>query len=407
MNIFEIFCAGDGRINEPNMSSALHFLLEPKSPHGLGLSSLAEFLAPISAELALLCSQGHLPNRVRAFDVRKFMGSFDRIEMTLEETVFNPVNGAAQRSRAIDLTIRCFNGDVAPALVIALENKISAGSASDPRQLADEYAFLRAKLDADYPQEQGNGARIPIIFVYLTPETPSGASQAQWDALDLPAAPQAQHADFKVNYTWKPLIAHAVPAKSITTIAKSLLRKEQDGDISPASSHASLFLRSMIKFIDNDFTNESFDAELTEPVDNAREILTEEEFWAGWQAIKAGSLAFARHLFNLVDADFAAWAQARGIVDTGVVFTKTRIGFFKGTERPIAILLQNPTTNARIAIECKPGLDPVLMENLAAYTQQHRVDVRPKGANIELQIPIDMDHEALAQLLAMLVNQLP
>jgi len=44
MNIFEILCYGDGRINEPQMSSVLAFILDPSAPHGYKFAPLNEFI---------------------------------------------------------------------------------------------------------------------------------------------------------------------------------------------------------------------------------------------------------------------------------------------------------------------------------------------------------------------------
>ncbi len=407
MNIFEIFCAGDGRINEPNMSSALHFLLSPHAPHGLGISSLTEFLWPLSDDLMALRTQGRAMARGRQPDLRHLVAGFDRIEMTLEEKVFNPTEGGKPKFRDIDLTLRCFAGDVAPALVIAIENKIDANSAGDPMQLADEYAFLRTKIDADYPRNGTSGTRIPIAFLYLTPDALEGTTQAQWSALALPASALPGGCDFKAHYTWRDTPTPGARAASVTAIARSLLRKEQDGTISPASSHASLFLRSMVKFIANDFSAERADPGAFDEVNNAKEILGADQFWKAWADAKPGSQALARALHERVAAALNAKAQARGLERPEVAFTKTRIGFFLAGERPVAIMLQNPTTQGRVAVQVKQGGDAGFIDRLQPFREDHQVDAKLDGINLEVQVPVTIPLPSLDRLVQALVGQLP
>jgi hypothetical protein len=406
MNIFEIFSAGNGRISETNMTSALHFLLAPHASHGLGTSSLAEFLSPLSVDLITQRTQGRMIRRGSLTDVRNLVGGFKRIEITLEEAVFNPIDANDRRFRMIDLTVRCFTGDEAPALVIAIENKIAQGAATDVLQLAEEYDFLRAKINADYPSEAADGASIPIVFVYVTPDALVGSTEAQWSALTLPESPEPGASDFKAHYTWKSLDSPTARPASVTDIARSLLRKEQDGSISPASSHASLFLRSMIRFIANDFRPESYDSSAFEEFNSVREVLTPGQFWDAWNRAKPRSRAFAQTLHERVAVALAAAAQARGQRTPEERFTKTRLTFSQGTDRPIAIMLQN-STNGRVAIQVKQGPNTDFLGNLAAFQESDRVETKFGGINLEVQIPVEISSEPLDRLVEALVGQLP
>lgn len=406
MNIFEIFCAGNGRINETNMTSALHFLLAPHASHGLGISSLAEFLAPLSADLIALRTQGRMTGRGRMPDVRDLVGSFDRIEMTLEEAVFNPADSKDRKFRAIDLTLRCFAGDEAPALVIAIENKIAAGAAADDAQLPQEYAFLRAKVDADHPRETADAARIPIVFIYMTPDALAGPTLSQWSALTLPESAGPEGSDFKAHYTWKATAGPGAGRACMTAIARSLLQKEQDGSISPASSHASLLLRSMIRFIANDFSAERPDSSVFDGANNARETLTPEAFWAGWTQSKPRSRAFAQALHERVASALGHWAQARRQPALEEKFTKTRLGFFQGPDRPVAIMLQD-STNSRVSIQVKQGHDADVITRLEPFQESDRVEVYDGGINLEIRIPVAIDTGSLDRLVQALVGQLP
>lgn len=417
MNIFEIFCAGDGRINEANMSSALHFLLDPSSPLGLGRSALTELLAPIASPVVGLCVPRRGANQDPVDELRQLVTSFERIELKLEETVFNPVKSGAANLREVDLTIRCFGGedtprldeagDDAPSLVIALENKIFPGSAQGEgkaRQLADEYAFLHAKLQEEYAPSEATEVRIPIVFIYLTPGELTDPMLQQWSALELPQEP-GEGRDFKAHYTWKAGLAPA-PGAAIADIARALLAKEQEGAINPASSHASLFLRSLIKFINNDFGLERNARLWLKPANNARELVTPEMFWKKWAETRKGSHAFARALFECFQAEFARVQAGRGDA-VEVAPTLSRIGFFRGGDRPVAIMLQSPTTNRRVEVQVKQGADARLLEALRGFKEQHRVDYEASGPNVNLQIPVDIDPSQLQRLVHLLVAQLP
>jgi hypothetical protein len=407
MNIFEIFCAGDGRINEPNMSSALHFLLSPNAPHGLGISALTEFLAPLHEDIATLRAPGRSAGRRAMPALRQLLAGFERIEIFLEEKVFNPVDAKDRKHRDIDLVLRCFTGDEAPALVIAIENKIAAGSSSDEQQLSQEYAFLRAKIDTEYQRTTTDSARTPIVFIYLTPDSLAGPSLAQWSQLTLPESAGVTGSDFKVHYTWRDMAVPGPRTASVAGIARTLLRKERDGSISPASSHASLFLRSMIQFIANDFSPERLDPGLFDEANNARETRTPEQFWTAWADTKPGSRPLAQALHERIQAALTARAQARGAPAPEVKFTKSRIGFFIGTDRPVAIMMQNGTTNGRVVLQVKQGPNPDFAQRLNSFQDSDRIEVRFAGTNLEVQVPSAVAAESLDRLLALLIEQLP
>lgn len=405
MNIFEIFFSGKRRLNEENMSSALQFLLDPGASHGYGISALTEFLAPVGPQIVAACTAGRAAS-ARNASLRSVMASFKHFALDLEETVFKPENMQGQNLRMIDLTIQCLNDKKEPGLVIAIENKILSNSAPDKRQLAEEYAFLRARLDKDVDAQAPTSKRIPIVFIYLTPEELSGDTLAQWSELPLPESPTNAGVDFKAHYTWKPRTAGPASAGSVTAIARSLLHKEQDGHISPASSHAALFLRSMLKFIDSDFAPERRGEPLQDAPDNAQEILTEEEFWAAWQEAKPKSLTLAQDLHaRILQATVAA---GRPLADHDGVFSLTRAGYFEPNgKRLIALMLQPPTTNGRVALQVKLGMDDNGLQALAQEMQAHGIAVKPSGINVEVQVPVGIDPASLDRLMTVLVGQLP
>lgn len=404
MNIFEIFFSGKRRLNEENMSSALQFMLDPGASHGHGISALTEFLEPIGPQIVAACTAGRTAS-TRNASLRSVLASFKHFALDLEETVFNPAKGETQKLRMIDLTIQCLDDAKVPGLVIAIENKILANSAQGTRQLAEEYAFLRARLDKDFPAHAKASGRIPIVFIYLTPQELSGDTLAQWSELSLPENPASPGADFKAHYTWKPRASGAEGQGCVTAIARSLMQKEQDGRISPASSHAALFLRSMVKFIDNDFMPERRGEPLQDAPDNAKEILTEPEFWAAWQDSKPDSLARAQDLHARVVQEMAD--AGRPLAHEDMVFSLTRVAYSGSGKRLIALMLQAPTTNGRVTLQVKLGMDDIALQALASEMEKDRIALKPSGINVEVQVPVDAEPASLQRVVKALVAQLP
>ncbi len=356
MNIFEIFCDGKGRINETNMSSILNFLLDPVRPHGFGHASLARFLTPIKDQLEQFnrCHEGLAWSASATSDMDKWVKRFARIDLTLEEDVFEPQEDTKPRKRILDNVIRFYDAQQHLSLVIAIENKISLASVTDSKQLSEEYGFLRASIDRI-------NRDIPIVFVFLTPEPVSHASQAIFHALVV--RPQ----DIKVNYCWKSATHEtAQPQASITWLARALLTAERSGDINPASSHADLFLRSMIKFIANDFQRESVQDEAVSS-DNAMSVRPIDEFWDTWRAEKPGTFPLATQLFELIQTTLlqhCEQANLSHVYQLDVRPTTTRLACFyrplaqdvdvqqkKLPNRPVAIFFEGATSNKRVQLQ--------------------------------------------------------
>ena len=394
------------------MSSALHFLLDQKAPHGFGRASLIQFLEPISKELSQLSTLEHIKKRRDPFDLPSFIRGFERIELGLEERVLNPAPANGQRARDIDLIVRFFSevDSLSPEFVIALENKISDIATTDDQQLRQEYEFLRATLDADYSQQQGI-RKVPIVFIYLTPNGLTDKARKQWDCLELPEVSSENCCDFKVCYAWRKGVPPELCSATCYEISKQLLVKEQQGIINPASSYASLFLRSLIKFIDNDFSAENQFQDWDQPRgDNVRQEISEGEFWGQWRERFPLSEELAKHVFEVIKEKFISVSGERNIQDVRVVPTKTRIGFFHANTRKIGIFFQNPTTNGRIHLGFKPAplkdREAVLRELRDKY-EGEGIAVEFSGADLTLTISVGVRRELLDQLLTRLVQELP
>lgn len=328
MNIFEIFCAGYGQINENNMTSTLRFLLDPTASHGFSHSSLLEFLDPIKNKIEIQYNIKNKHKKNYSFVFEKDIRS-KRIEIIVEDTL-----GANQRR--LDMTIRIFNDPEYPELIIAIENKIKNESATSIYQLSEEYNLLKNQNLIDYPNNQ-----VPIIFIYLTPDSLKGKNQELWLNLNLHEEPTSEILDFKTHYQWKTESNNTTP--SISSISSRLLEKEQRGLINPASNHSSLFLRSLINFIHNDFrsSEKKYKDENNINFSNSKEIITEKDFWQNWRNTKKGSLEFGQLIYNKIK---------NKLPNSTPIFTKTRVVFSSDKNTDARIYLQNPTTHGSVQI---------------------------------------------------------
>lgn len=289
MNIFEIFCHGDTSLNETNMSSVLGFLLNENAPHGYRRSFLAQFCSPFIHDLRRI---GVVNLQETSSDFRSILNAlshFEKITVDLEELVERPPgNDSSNSTRKIDIVLRFYeqkrrqDGLSVEVLrfVIAIENKIRKNSAGDPRQLKDEYDFLRATVTSDE-----NGTNVPIVMVFLTSENIADIAHTgttdEWANLDgLKEQPQPACNDFKVNIAWQLSKSNKSEslAPSLSAMATTLLCLERNAEINPSSSHSELLLRSMIRFISNDFDREKPIYQY-ERADNAPNILSDAIEW--------------------------------------------------------------------------------------------------------------------------------
>jgi hypothetical protein len=367
MNIFEIYCAGEGRINETNMSSVLGYLLSPDASHGFGKESLNFFLEPLAKEIKILCDNQKLKLAGKNFHPDKLADQLGQVKFKFEEDVYGEsiADKKITKKREIDLVIRFEGAADKQKLIIAIENKISDGSSNDVHQLEEEYRFLRKEID----DEEG-WKDTPIIFVYLTPKlanSRSPQSKKLWDQLDfLPYQPDGQHRDFRVNYTW-----HAENAdpqeKSITQLALNLLAAEARGRINPASSYANLMLKSLIKFIDNGFRiKEQVFGD--EPADNGMTLKEEEEFWNTWRDIKPSTFKLASDSFQVLrdtlEKELGQSNKSEDEFAVSIRASTTRMSLFfddlqnpvnlkqkKLSNRPVALFFKGMTTNSRIQVQ--------------------------------------------------------
>ncbi|MFD0669155.1 PD-(D/E)XK nuclease family protein [Ramlibacter sp. MAHUQ-53] len=413
MNIFEIFCKGDGRVDEPNMSSVLAFLLNPDGSHGYARAFLGEFLEPCREAITRLDLWSDIRPRNRPQTMLEAIKAFDRVQVSLEERLpmrlgQSGAPDARMSRRDLDIVIRLYLPHDQLRLVVAIENKISDGAA-DPTQLWDEYQLLRNSVDEESLEQ---GSTVPILLVYLTPRPCrlSGAAvRASWERLRIPEG----SVDQKMNYSWAASDEAHVP--SITELARTMLENEHWGRINPASSHAGLLLRSLVMFIANDFSIGT--EEFGRDADNAMAEVDLPAFWTRWPSGKARSQALAQRLFQAIlhcleeDALRIEGAGRR----VGMRSTKTRITIYlpcreeraeapgRFLEGPIARLRNDGrTTGTRLHLEFERRLQTP-PESLFADLPRDvkaklQIAVGERRTTYDLIIPSDLPTEYLGAI---------
>ena len=123
MNVLDVFSRGDGKLNEPHLTSALAFLLDPTESHGLKTAFIREILEPISSQINERLSS-------RKLSLESLFSPYWAIEVETEERFKSiETTSYAQLSRDIDIVIRFCSSTGSCALMVAIENKIKKESA--------------------------------------------------------------------------------------------------------------------------------------------------------------------------------------------------------------------------------------------------------------------------------------
>lgn len=294
MNVLDVFSRGDGKLNEPHLTSALAFLLDPTESHGLKTAFIREILEPISSQINERLSS-------RKLSLESLFSPYWAIEVETEERFKSiETTSHAQQSRDIDIVIRFCSSTGSCALMVAIENKIKKESSSDKAQLVDEVRYL---LDR-------SGEESLIVFIYLTPRRlMEGLSDDLWRNLTLFLKDRKETNLVAKSYCWGPsrtevngisTEANSISIASIRDIICLLLKKELDAVIDPASSHTSLLLRSLLRFIDERIAVTRRSA--AKDVDYSMEVNDDPEaFWTHDWGPKEAAKRHARQIKDLLE----------------------------------------------------------------------------------------------------------
>ncbi len=313
------------------MSSVLGFLLDPMSSHGFGREALVTFLEPIEKEIKILINNNILNSLARPGDgVRVLVNKTQRIVVEFERPCATENPEAKKEKRILDLVVNLYDQDSKIKLVIAIENKIKATSAVDKQQLIEEYSSLRNEVDDD----------VPIIFIYLTPEILINAEDDPlWRIFsdNFPQWKLKYQNDLYFSYAWRRKIANNIEANTseitqatIFKFANKLLDKERNAKINPASSYSDLLLRSMMRFVDQNFKCEDFKSEIDPSgIDYSASFLnSDEDFWEKINVKNVTREYFAKNIKEILVARLNKIAEEQGQLHILSYVTKNRYAFF-------------------------------------------------------------------------------
>jgi hypothetical protein len=288
MNIFKVLASGKGSFQEEQASAIIAWLLNPRMEHGLGFAFLSRFVEAVARKhTALNDISCRLSPRLRSDP--------DEIDWAcyLEYNV---------ESAFIDIALQIDDW------LLAVENKIYPGSASDPTQLQREYDGLKI-------HEQCKNKKIGIIF--LVPVNDNGVFDPK---IDLEYANlTVNENDFKCLIAWNTCSndnPSTVP--SISKMIVSILEDECKGAIEPIPEYTRHTLKAFNQFISNGFSGYVFQSgtssgglnPLTEKRYNIEEL---DSINAGFVGVKNGlsgllgmdMIKLKTHKFQYTTADMS------------------------------------------------------------------------------------------------------
>lgn len=249
MNIFKTLASGSGRINEPNVSAFLGYLLNPKEDHGLGDAFLKRFLEPLLDKTEKDNTDNLIFLRGRNLSIHS---NFE-FEVLLEQA-FKGGKG----NKIVDIVILCYEkksqqgqflakniieqkkmGGL-PKHIFLIENKIDDRSVQN-NQLKDQFDqtidILKKELDIDSPQKL-----VSVIFV-----TPEG----EFSIKEFKEFEDLKKTDNKLHLLWKKDndSTSANDSISVSEIIKDIIEKESK----PIDAYCKYTLQAFGEFIENDF----------------------------------------------------------------------------------------------------------------------------------------------------------
>jgi len=225
MNIFKILSSADGRINEPNISAFLAYLLNPNEDHSLG----CEFLLEVVAKEEGFDLIGDDSSSFRS----KIESGYYYVEIITEHTVF-PEKGT-KHHRDIDVLIQIFEKDSDQIkYAICIENKILTQSASDKNQLKEEMIGLEKYYKDINPD-------VKLGLIYIVPEINAKIKEYFETVEKYPN---------KKMLLWK---SADVNAPSIKSSLVKILTNESIGSMDPIYDSMKHLIKSFIAFINYDF----------------------------------------------------------------------------------------------------------------------------------------------------------
>jgi hypothetical protein len=237
VNLFKILSSGDGRINEPNISAFLGYLLDATESHGLESRLIEKILEKIidknCSDIRTKWQKLFLNNNQTIKNFSKQSGYAITVELEKVVTLSN------DKRRDIDIIVKIFssNNEKKPLCIVCIENKIDTNSISKG-QLDEEFEGIRKEHKTD-----------PIIFIYLTPDSTKAKDEFEV---------------FRNNSTEKDnmLLAH-ITWNDIAEILRTILAEESQGLIESIHEYSRYTLKAFLNFISSNFKSYIAETEAT------------------------------------------------------------------------------------------------------------------------------------------------
>ena len=273
MNIFKVLASGKSSFQEEQASAMMAWLLNPRMEHGLGFAFLSRFVDGVAVACPNLGSiRNKLSPRLRSGDI-------DEIEWAchLEYNV---------QTAFIDIAL------IIDDWVLAIENKIYAGSASDPFQLKREYEGLKALPDC-------KDKKVGLIF--LVPISASGLYDPKIETEFSNLSVQAP--DFKCMIPWQMISESPLLIPSVSEMISGILDQEGKGSIEPIPEYTRHTLKAFNQFIMSGFSGYDFQSSNTSSTMNP---LTEAVYGIGkLSMLNTGYVGIKGGLSGLLQIDLA------------------------------------------------------------------------------------------------------
>lgn len=341
MNIFKVIASSKKSFPEEIMSAIIAWLLNPNMEHGLGYEFLKRFVMLIEGQ------QGNISKKLR-HRLRDLENNALNFGLELEYHV------KSEKSEAfIDIVIFIDN------YLIAIENKIYSGSASDKNQLIREYEGLKA-MHGDKE----------IFIVFLVP--------SNGDLLDYSITQEfneLKHNVTKTIITWQKSNDYG----SVSEMIENILQEEALGKIEPVAEYTRHTLKAFNAFLQNNFEGYDYEKEdrakginpNTEDRLGIQELSRKNEGFVGVQHGLAGLLrmdiekiGYSKFQYTSVSMlNSRNWLNVKEFNNIVRWLTKgeeLRFEFDAKLDVPTLYKIANYTNNSRLYIGIKGGLKALM-----------------------------------------------
>lgn len=300
MNIFKILASGDGSIKEPNLSAFLAYLLNPKADHGLGSRFLQKVLQNfIPPDISELKKSNVLKSIWSTIDEKKLaeeapyildLSIYSRfnVNVLLEKALkINDKEKGASRNKTkeiVDIMIMItghdkpkqeditylFN-DEEPIALILLENKINACKDSK-EQLSSQYQTSKSYFKEIMKDSEWKKWDDKIYTVFVHTDTPTMQKQFETFLSD----PKGNRNS--IHLCWNNKSVTNLD-DSVKTILLDILKESSLGEIPPIPTYTEETIRSLINFIENDFSSNTDDQQHKGQPSTGTHYKTLDELW--------------------------------------------------------------------------------------------------------------------------------